>query len=240
MALSGDRNTATRPFSPPFASYKLKASTTVYAGSLVATDGNGLLVPAGATVGHTVVGRADEKITSASTGTYLCKVSQGTFKWKNSSGSPVVQGLVGKPCFVEDDETVGLSEANSVVAGIVQEIDSDGGIWVTTIGAVAPKAATSESVSTETALDPATETSFLVVSGTMAMTLAVGTVEGQRKLIRCVSAGSSPAATITFAGTKDTVAKTTMLFNAAADWVWLEWHSTGGWIVLNDNSITYG
>jgi len=242
MALSANRNTQERTVGV-LAVYKVKGSTHIYAGALCATDSNGYLVPASATSGLTVVGRADEEVNNTgSSGDKSFRVQQGLFKWANSSGSAVTQALVGKVCYVEDDQTVGLSESNSIVAGIVVEIDADLGIWVATFWgmngtAVAAGYPSNGAIETVTvgALDPAKRTTLLSVTGTKAYTLADGSVEGQRKSVICTVAASTPAGTLTPA----TFANgTSIAFDAVNDSVELEWHASGGWRVVALSAVT--
>ena len=61
-----------------------------------------------------------------------------------------------------------------------------------------------DSVSAAGALSLNTYTTELTVSGTKAYTLAAPTYAGQRKLIRCVSAASSPLGTVTVSSPDDT------------------------------------
>jgi hypothetical protein len=132
MALTAGRNTAIKQRGREI-NLKLKASTTIYIGSMVAVDTNGLAVPASNTASYLVIGRADgDTVTSAASGDYFIRVNKGVHKWANSSGAPVVQATVGKNCLVEDDQTVTITASNNVVAGVVDSIDADGGIWVST------------------------------------------------------------------------------------------------------------
>lgn len=61
-----------------------------------------------------------------------------------------------------------------------------------------------ESISTAGALDRSKLTSELVITGTMAFTLAAPTVAGQRKRIVCTSAASTPLGTVTISSPDDT------------------------------------
>lgn len=75
-----------------------------------------------------------------------------------------------------------------------------------------------ESLTAAGALSVASYESALTVSGTMAFTLAAPTVIGQRKRIRCVSAASTPLATLTISSPDTTtgfVCSSTFLFDSA-------------------------
>lgn len=133
MALSADRNTATR--SPGTMTVrKVKGSTTIYNGSMVAVVA-GYLVPAGDTSGHVVVGRACQKVdnSAGSDGDKTCEVLEGTFKWAINS-TDLAQAQVGTNATVYDDFTCSKASVttNDIVVGVVKEIDADGGVWVET------------------------------------------------------------------------------------------------------------
>lgn len=82
--------------------------------------------------------------------------------------------------------------------------------------------------------------SRLVVSGTMAFTLPNGTTEGQRKLVICESAASTPLATLTVTtpdATTGFVASSTVVFDTPGQSIEYVWTTppggTGAWRVLN-------
>ena len=129
MALSADRVTACKSRGR-FITLKMKASTTIYKGGMVSVDSSGLAIPAADTASTIVIGIAEEYVVSAASGNYYVKVSKGVFKLANSGSTAVVQATVGSNCVVEDDQTVGINTAQDIVAGKVDEIDADGGIWV--------------------------------------------------------------------------------------------------------------
>ena len=84
-----------------------------------------------------------------------------------------------------------------------------------------------ELISAAGALDPTITKTRLTVSGTMALTLANGTTDGQEKTIECVSAASTPLATLTVA-TMDTAgggANATFVFTAAFQKIRLQWNA---------------
>src|SRR5215467_14188608 len=133
MALSAERDTKGREQGLT-APVKVKGSTKVYNGSLVAVTSAGFLVPAADTASYAVVGRADETVNNTGAdGAVTCRVVQGVFKWANSIASPVVQGDIWRVVYAEDDQTVKHDAAtNTVVAGLAIELDADGGVWVHT------------------------------------------------------------------------------------------------------------
>lgn len=143
MALTTERDTKVRTQGIE-AVVKVKGATKVFNGSLVAVTVAGFLVPAADTADLVVVGRADETVNNTGAdGALSCRVLQGVYKWANSSASPVVQADVWRVVYAEDDQTVKHAAAtNTVIAGILVELDADGGVWVHTgvigIGPVGP------------------------------------------------------------------------------------------------------
>lgn len=72
----------------------------------------------------------------------------------------------------------------------------------------------------------------LAISGTMAFTLAAGTKTGQHKAIRCITAASTPAGTVTGAFVNGVTAATSIAMNAAEDTVHLVWNGSAWAISL--------
>lgn len=119
--------------------YKQKASVTIYKGSLVALNG-GYAAPGATAASRIAVGRA-KKTTVTSTGDgsnpigqdqpYI-EIEEGTFKWANDGGDPVLAANVGGLCYITDDQTVSITATGKSVAGVVIRLDSDG-VWVRTV-----------------------------------------------------------------------------------------------------------
>jgi len=129
---------ATAPIDTPerageFTSLPVAAATTIHAGTLVARTGTGHAVPAAATAGLTVVGRAeaDADNSDGSAGDLAVRVKRGIFRFHNSGTAAVDADDAGKLCFVEDDNTVCETAAVRIPAGRVLEVESDG-VWVDT------------------------------------------------------------------------------------------------------------
>lgn len=238
MALTANRKTLARTQSV-LANFPVNGGSHIYAGALVALDVTGFLVPAAASANLTVIGRADEEKdnTGGQDADLYCRVQQGVYKWDNDSGSAVTQALAGTVCYVKDDHTVGLSESNSIVAGIVLELDDDGdSVWVQTMKASPvtaaitgyPSAGAIETVATG-AVSVVKRTTLITIDGTKAYTLANGTIEGQRKSIRVTTAENTPNGTLTPTTFAD---GTSIDIDAAEEFVELEWHATGGWRIV--------
>lgn len=109
---------------------RFTAAATIYTGALVALDASGNALPAGSTGALTVVGVAQASAISSET----VDVRRGVFAFENATGGTAVTAAhVGLACYVYDDATVQVVDAedidSSVVAGLVYAID-DYGVWV--------------------------------------------------------------------------------------------------------------
>jgi hypothetical protein len=109
------------------------ASTTLYAGTLVARNAAGNIVAASATAGLTVVGRceADADNSAGAAGDITVTIKRGVFRFANSGTAAVDADDEGKLCYVEDNTTVCETATLRVVAGRVVDVDSTG-VWVDT------------------------------------------------------------------------------------------------------------
>lgn len=114
----------------------LAATTTIEHAGLVATNANGELLNAADTAGLTVVGRAPRRmVNSAGAAAKIsppARAEAGIFRFNTTGGSAIVAADVGKNCFVLNSTTVVKTggTVNAIVAGVVDSIDPDGGIWV--------------------------------------------------------------------------------------------------------------
>lgn len=133
-ALTADRNTAAKTLGRRI-NLLVKAATKIYAGALVAVEAaTGYAVPAGDTVGHQVVGRAESQAdnTAGGNGAISVNVHKGVFKWVNGA-APAVQATISDTVMVQDDQSVRITSTNSIPAGVLDSIDADGGVWVATL-----------------------------------------------------------------------------------------------------------
>lgn len=140
MALSAPRDT--KEMTSPFA---LRSeclggtSQDFYKGQLVAVEtADGRLYPAVAgDLTRVTVGRCEETYsTGASETAKKIKYKSGIFNYTSgTSGEAIAADDRYKPCYVLDDESVGLSgnSGANAVAGMIYDVDSDG-VWVS-IGA---------------------------------------------------------------------------------------------------------
>lgn len=136
-ALAQDRNTARKYVERFLAEDALvAATTTVFNGSLTAANANGELRPAADVAAITVLGVAQHQMKNttgaAAKVTPKAKVAAGVFKFATTGGFAITAADVGKNCFVLDDQTVVRTggTVNAIVAGVVDSMDADGGVWV--------------------------------------------------------------------------------------------------------------
>lgn len=136
-ALAQDRNTQRKYVEKILADDALvAATTTIYNGSIVAANANGELRPAADVAAITVLGVAAIRMVNATGAaarvTPRARVTAGVFKFVTTGGNALTAADIGKNACILDDQTVvrAAGTVNSIVAGTVQSIDSDGGIWV--------------------------------------------------------------------------------------------------------------
>lgn len=107
------------------------ANAVIYKGAALVRNATGYLEPATNAASKTFEGWAQEAVdnTGGADGAKKVKfLSRATVKMKNDG--TVVQATVGKTCWFVDDQTVkNAAGATPVVAGIVEQLDSDG-VWV--------------------------------------------------------------------------------------------------------------
>lgn len=133
MALSADRVASDRRASQDF-QYPMAASAECFAGGMAVLDASGNCKPATAAASLIACGRFS-KYTLESTGVAAASnayVEAGTFKWVNSSSNAATKAHIGDTLYIEDDETVTTASAGTSAAGIMVQLDSDGGVWVRT------------------------------------------------------------------------------------------------------------
>jgi hypothetical protein len=109
--------------------YLMKASTTIYAGTLVMVNSSGTAEPAAASASNKgVVGVATESKTSAASGSYWITVQEGEFKFGATS---IAQSDVGDLMYAVDDQTIDETDpTNTPKAGYLTEYISATEGWV--------------------------------------------------------------------------------------------------------------
>lgn len=137
MALSDFRDTPKQLGGsvPAKTSVPIAAGVTIYKGGLVGGDSAGRAVPATATAADKLcpaLGLSLEKYVSTGAGSFQVEIERGVFQFANSGTTDALTiADRGRPCFVVDDQTVARTSSNGarVVAGIVEDVDTDG-VWV--------------------------------------------------------------------------------------------------------------
>jgi len=156
--IQGATSTANRAVVEQTGTYILRpiaASTHIYAGQLVSINSAGNVIAAANTASTTVLGVAqDEQDNSTGAiGDKSVRIKRGVFRFANSVADPVTKTSVGGPCYVEDDHTVAITTTNTIVAGMILAVDTDG-VWVDTryslpvVGSVADGAVTADKIGT--------------------------------------------------------------------------------------------
>ena len=106
--------------------YKVKASTTIYAGAIVAVDASGYVVPGDDASGQTVVGIAVAQANNSAgaSGDISVEVQTGIFSFNGGGTAPTIAN-VGSTVTVETDNEVALAAdtTNDIIAGRLVEID---------------------------------------------------------------------------------------------------------------------
>lgn len=111
--------------------YPVAAATTIYAGTIICLDASGNAKPAANTAGLRVIGRAEDDVdnSAGAAGDLKVNIRREIFRWNNSATNVLAAADKGKLCYVEDDNTVGSTGTNKVIAGRVHDVDTDG-VWV--------------------------------------------------------------------------------------------------------------
>lgn len=131
-ATTNDRNT---PYKDgEIIAVPVEANTVVRAGVIACANASGNLVEGSAAENLTYLGRAEDRFdnTGGAAGAVVARVHRGRlFQWANAADDPVTQASIGKPCYVEDNQTVAATNGNNTrsAAGTVLGLDANG-VWV--------------------------------------------------------------------------------------------------------------
>lgn len=134
-ALAADRQFSTKEIFYT-SSLPVKGATTIFLGAQVCLGATGFAIPAAdaaAMVGPKVMGIALDHVdnSTGADGAKRVRVIHGVVSAVNEPTDLAGVTEVGKNLFVKDDGTVRKGTGtNSVVAGELAEIDSEGQIWV--------------------------------------------------------------------------------------------------------------
>lgn len=136
-AATADRNTEMRE--GRLVRVPLAGGSLIHAGAIVAVNASGVAVEGKTGTDLTYIGRSEQYVdnTAGVDGAASVMVRRGVaFKWANATDDAITQASFGKPCFIEDNQTVAKTNgatANTTAtrsqAGIVLGVDSDG-VWV--------------------------------------------------------------------------------------------------------------
>jgi len=131
-AATADRNTGMKE--GHIVNVPVAAGQVIHAGLLVAANPNGFALEGKTEADLTYIGRAEMFVdnTAGADGALTVQVRRGmAFQWANSPDDPVTQSSFGKPCFIEDNQTVAKTNGTNTraQAGVVLGIDSNG-VWV--------------------------------------------------------------------------------------------------------------
>ena len=131
-AATADRNTEMRE--GRIVSVPIAAGQLIHAGVLVAVNADGLALEGKTEADLTYIGRSEQYVdnTAGADGALSVQVRRGmVFKWANAADDAVTQASLGKPCFIEDNQTVARTNGNGTraQAGTVLGVDADG-VWV--------------------------------------------------------------------------------------------------------------
>ncbi len=115
----------------------VKASTTIYQGSIVAIDASGYAIPGKKATGLKTAGRAEETVVNTGAdGAVTIRVTRGVFVYNNtaSAANKITEANVLGPCYIEDDQTVTKLATGASIAGTVIRVDDEGvavemGFW---------------------------------------------------------------------------------------------------------------
>ena len=103
-------------------SYPVKGGEVIYKGALVVDKGTGYASPGADGSGYVFLGVAVEKADNSggSDGDVSVRVYKtGTFKYSKASAA---QTDIGQPMYIHDDQTVGTSSTNSILAGYCVDV----------------------------------------------------------------------------------------------------------------------
>lgn len=130
--LNKDRNTPARAGEHLYKG--VAALAHIFAGSLVAMNAGGFVVPGSTATGLTALGRAEEQVDNSDggNGDRSVRIAKGVFRYANSaSGDAITDADIGNACYIVDDQTVAKTDGGSTrsPAGIVDDVDAQG-VWV--------------------------------------------------------------------------------------------------------------
>lgn len=131
-ALTKGRNTPAR--SGDMTDLPVKFATKIYAGALVAADGNGRAVPMITALALRGIGRAEADFdnSAGADGDIRARIGRGIYRFGNSAAADAITAAdIGNNCYGVDDQTVAKTNGANTrsVAGAIFDVDAQG-VWV--------------------------------------------------------------------------------------------------------------
>lgn len=110
------------------------ATAKILAGSMVVANATGFAAPGITATTLTYLGRAEETVDNSAGADGAVSVvvrRKQAFKWENLGADAVTQALLGKTCYIADNQTVAATNGGNTrsAAGKVIGVESDG-VWV--------------------------------------------------------------------------------------------------------------
>ena len=107
------------------------AAVKLLQGVLWSRNSSGYITNASDTAGEICVGIGAGEVdnSAGSAGDLDCLAERGVYRLANSATNALTLAHIGQPCYVEDNVTVASKTENGIVAGIVEDVDSNG-VWV--------------------------------------------------------------------------------------------------------------
>ncbi len=126
-ALTADRNVPSKG-EGRIDSYPVKSNTTIYKGSLVSLDANGVALPSADTTLTHFIGVADEQVVNPTGGTKNIRVVSGrSFLMPTGTISATSPGLA---VYVTDSATASLTDTNAIYVGQIETEVTTTSAWV--------------------------------------------------------------------------------------------------------------
>lgn len=126
-ALAADRNVPSKGLGDVKA-YLVKASTTIYKGSMVSLDANGQALPSADTTLTHCIGVSLENVVQGSSVTKYVRVASGRH-FLLPTGT-IASTDLGKSVYISDSATVALTDTNAIFVGKLDEFVTTTSAWV--------------------------------------------------------------------------------------------------------------
>ena len=111
-------------------SYQMAVSSQIWEGGIVALNASGYAGAAGSGTGQVAVGVAMLSLLSTSSTSNRSNITVHTGTFHLLADSAFGLTAIGSNCYLIDDQTVSLTATGHSLAGVVEQIDSDGNPFV--------------------------------------------------------------------------------------------------------------